>query len=254
MTPDHFSRVYAHQEYLTPGEPETLDLLGAALLTGRSQLVMEVASGKGEAACVIASRRGCRVVAVDRHPPFIALAARKVVERGLSGAVQLLRADGGRLPLAGDVFDAAYCIGAPSIVGLEACVRELHRTVRPGGVVVVSDIAWRSKPEQPLGPEWGWIARATEHLSGDDYRQALAQAGLEVERVHVHPREAWNAYHRPMLTVVAEERARGEQAFADEVERGIEVERRGVEAFFDYVTFVARNRLEADGGLSRQVS
>lgn len=55
----------------------------------------------------------------------------------------------------------------------------------------------------------------------------------------LHDRAAWDAYHQPMRAVAADERARGEAAFAGEVERGIEVERRGVETFLDYATFVA---------------
>ncbi len=242
MAADHFSRVYARQEYLTPGEPETLDFIADAVRSNRCALVLEVACGKGEAACVLAARTGCRVVAIDRHVPFLHVAGRKVAARRLADVVQLIRADGKRLPLAAATFDAAYCIGAPSIVGLESCLRELHRTVRPGGVVVVSDVVWRNKPEQPLGPEWGWLARATERLSADEYRTVLDDCGVNVQTVYLHSRAAWDEYHQPMRAVAADERARGEAAFAEEVERGLEVERRGVETFLDYATFIARNR------------
>src|SRR4051794_1907979 len=121
MTTDHFSRVYAHQEYLTPGEPETLDFIVAAIRADGGALVLEVACGKGEAACVVATRAGCRVVAVDRHVPFLCLAAGKVAARGLAARVAIIRADGRQLPMPGARFDAAWCIGAPSLVGLEPC-------------------------------------------------------------------------------------------------------------------------------------
>ena len=114
--------------------------------------------------------------------------------------------------------------------------------MRPAGAVVVSDIYWHHTPEQALGPEWGWFAQATMRLSLDEYRRVLTDCGLQVQAVYLHDEAAWEAYHRPMRRVVAEERARAEAAFADEVERGIEVERRGVEAFVGYVTFLARNR------------
>jgi ubiquinone/menaquinone biosynthesis C-methylase UbiE len=241
MMVDHYSRVYARQEYLTPGEPETVAFIAEAIRADSSSLVLEVASGKGEAACVLAEQTDCRILGVDRHPPFLAHAQHKITSRGLGDRVGLLRADGARLPLAAGRFDAAYCIGAPSIVGLERCLQELHRTVRPAGPVIVSDIVWRVKPDEPLGPEWGWFAEPQQRLSADEYARVLHDSGLTVQSIHIHSVAAWDAYHQPMRTVAADERARGDEAFASEVERDIDVERRGADAFVDYATFITRN-------------
>jgi len=235
-----YVRVYARQEYLTPGDPETVDLIVDGLQGLSAPRIVEVASGKGEAACALATRTGGQVTAVDRSPAFLLLARQKAVERGLASRVRLLHADGKQLPFPDGTFDAGCCMGAPSIVGLEPCLQELRRTVRQGGSIVVSDIYWHHRPEEPLGPEWGWLATETWRPALDEYRAAITAAGLVVEQTFLHPREAWDAYHAPMRLVVAEERARGEDAFADEVERGIEVEQRGVDAFLGYVTFVAR--------------
>lgn len=242
MAVDHFSRVYARQEYLTPGEPETLAFIVDAVRTSGASLVLEVACGKGEAACVLAASAGCRVVAVDRHIPFLALAAEKIAHRGLADKVGLLRADGQHLPAAPAIFAAAYCIGAPSIVGLEPCLRELHRVVRSGGAVIVSDVVWRQQPDGPLGPEWDWIARETERPSAAEYQAMIEACGLDVQGVHIHGRDAWETYFAPMRLVAADERARGEAAFADEVERDVALEGRAADTFLDYATFTARNR------------
>jgi len=66
--------------------------------------------------------------------------------------------------------------------------------------------------------------------------------GLRVERVHLHERSAWEAYWWPMLRVAQEAKTSqpADILFADEVESGVELERRAVEAFLDYATFVAR--------------
>jgi SAM-dependent methyltransferase len=243
---DHFSRVYARQEYMTPGAAETVALLADAARPDAGSRLLEVAFGKGEAACTLAEWFGCRVVAVERHPPFVEYAADKVRSRGLAGRVALLRADGRRLPVRDGAFDAGYCIGAPSLVGLDECLAELARAVRPGGVVTVSDIVWRRLPDAPLGPEWRWVADF-RRISVDEYRAAVEAGGLLVEAVHVHPREAWEVYHAPMLRVAADARAAGDAAFAADVEDGVAVERRAAEAFFDYASFVAR-RPSGSGG------
>jgi ubiquinone/menaquinone biosynthesis C-methylase UbiE len=242
MVADHYSRVYARQEYLTPGNPETVDCLVDAIGSGRDARVLEVACGKGEAACEIASRAGCTVVALDPHPPFLRHALAKIERRGLGEVVRLVRGDGTRLPFPDGSFDAGACMGAPSIVGLEPCLRELGRTVRAGGPVVVSDVYWHHLPSTPLGPEWRWLAGEQPRLSLDEYRRALTHAGMDVEEALVHDEAAWEAYQAPMMLAAAAERARGEAAFADDVEQGIEVERRAVAAFIGYVTFITRVR------------
>jgi len=237
-----FSRIYARQEYLTPGAAETVELIAEAVRPAADALLLEVAAGKAEAACTLAGRFACRVLAVEIYDPFVQYAAAKAWHWNLRDLVTVLRADGRRLPLRDAACDAGYCIGAPSIVGLEPCLVEMARAVRPGGHVIVSDAVWRTKPERPLGPEWEWLADAEPKLSAGEYAAALEAAGLRVERVHLHERPAWEAYWRPMLRV-AEEAKTAQPAdvlFADEVESGVELERRAVEAWLDYATFVAR--------------
>ncbi len=234
-----FTRIYARQEYLTPGAAETVDLIAETVRPDESTLLLDVACGKLEAACHLASHFACRIVALDIWDTFLHYAAAKAWFLNLRDLVAVLRADGKRLPVPAAAFDAAYCIGGPSIVGLEPCLRELARAVRPAGHVIVSDIVWRAKPEAPLGPEWKWIATMRQ-LSRDEYAAAVEAAGLRVERVHIHPRSAWEGYWRPMLQVAREARAAGDTAFADDNEAGIEMERRAVDTFLDYATFIAR--------------
>ncbi|MDP2674402.1 MAG: class I SAM-dependent methyltransferase [Dehalococcoidia bacterium] len=237
-----FLRIYARQEYLTPGAAGTVELIAEAVRPAADALLLEVAAGKAEAACTLAGRFACRVLAVELYDPFVQYAAAKAWHWNLRDLVTVLRADGRRLPLRGAACDAAYCIGAPSIVGLEPCLAEMARAVSPGGHVVVSDIVWRRKPEQPLGPEWKWVASAEPKLSAEEYAAAIQAAGLRVERVHIHDRSAWEAYWRPMLRVAEEAKTSqpADIAFADELESGVELERRAVEAWLDYATFIAR--------------
>ena len=239
--PDYL-RIYARQEYLTPGAAETVELIAEAVRPAADALLLEVAAGKAEAACTLAGRFACRVLAVEIYDPFVHYAAAKAWHWNLRDLVTVLRADGKRLPVRDGSCDAGYCIGGPSIVGLERCLAELARAVKPGGHVVVSDIVWRAKPEAPLGPDWKYVAAVEPKLSADEYAAAIEVAGLRVERVRVHERAAWEEYFRPMLRVAEEAKTSqpADIAFADEVESSVELERRAVEAFLDYATFIAR--------------
>jgi len=237
-----FPRIYSRQEYLTPGAGTTVEIIAETVRPDEGTWLLEVACGKGEAAATLAGRYACRILAVDLYDPFIHYAAAKFWHFNLRDLVTVVRADGKALPVREGGLDAAYCIGAPSIVGIAPALAEMARAVRPGGHVVVSDMVWRVKPEAPLGEEWGEIARLAPKLSADEYRAAIEGAGLSVARVHIHPLSDWEDYWRPMLEV-AEEAKRSQPAdvfFADEVECRVALERLAVETYIDHATFVAR--------------
>ena len=149
----------------------------------------------------------------------------------------MVQGDGRRLPIRTGVMNAAYCIGAPSIVGLRPALAELTRVVRPGGRVIVSDITWHEQPG-PLGREWGWAAAAAQ-TSTDHYVDELTSVGLLVDRVVMHDREAWDQYWQPLRVVADDARSAGDTAFADETQQLIDMERRAVDAWLDYTTFIA---------------
>ena len=240
-----WERLYARQEYMTPAAAQTVELVSKTCKPTAGSLILDVASGKGEAACVLSERHGCRVLCVDVYWPFLRHAASKVQERGLRDRVGLVCADGNCLPVPSATFDVACCIGAASIVGIESCLGELSRAVRSGGWVVVSDIVWRAKPEGPLGPEWGPVATVEPRLSENEYATAMRASGLEVMTTVVHDKASWEAYLRPMLEVIEQTRQDSPDdpealAWAEDMETGIRVERRAVEEFLDYATLVAR--------------
>ncbi len=237
-----FLRIYSRQEYLTPGAPRTVETIAETVRPGEGTWLLDMASGKGEAAATLASRFACRIVAVDLYDPFIHYATAKFWHFNLRDLVTVVRGSGRSLPVHDGAVDAAYCIGGPSIVGLEPALAELARVTRPGGHVIVSDLVWRAQPDPPLGKEWRWLAEAEPKLSAEEYAAAVGRAGLTVERTHIHPASDWEEYWRPMLEVAAEAKTSqpADVFFADDVESGVGLERRAVEQYIDYATFVAR--------------
>jgi SAM-dependent methyltransferase len=238
--PDYL-RIYAKQEYLTPGAPATVEMIAETVQPTEHTVLLDMASGKGEAAATLAGRFACQIVAVEPYDPFVHVSGAKFWFYNLSDLVSLVRANGRRVPVRDAAIDAAYCIGGPSIVGLDRALSELARVTKPGGHVIVSDVVWRAKPEAPLGPEWKWLAEA-EQISADEYRQRIETTGLAVQSTHIHPVSDWEDYFAPMLEVGKEARI-GDTVdlfFAEEMDETIALERRAVDAYLDYATFIAR--------------
>ena len=236
-----FLRIYSKQEYLTPGAPKTVEIIAETVQPDENTVLLDLASGKGEAAAHLASHYACQIVAIEPFDPFVHVSTAKFYFYNLRDLAQVVRANGRRLPIKDGAVDAAYCIGAPSIVGLDAALRELARVTRPGGHVIVSDAVWRSKPESPLVPEWKWLAEA-EQLSAEEYAARIEDTGLKVERTYTHPVSDWEDYFAPMLEVAREARTSQpmDLFFAEEQEATVALERRAVEEFLDYATFVAK--------------
>lgn len=236
-----FTRIYAKQEYMTPGAAETVAIIAETVRPDESTQLLEVAAGKGEASATLASQFGCKIVAVEPYDAFVHIGAAKFWFFNLRDLVTVLRADGRRLPLRDGVMDAAYCIGAPSIVGLERGLAEMARVVRPGGHVIVSDVVWRSKPGELDPKEWDWMAGARQ-ITAEEYGGVIESKGLRVVRTQVHGYEAWEEYFAPMRAVAAEAKTAqpADVFFADDVESKIALERRAAQAWMDYATFVAR--------------
>jgi len=236
-----YARIYARQEYLTPGAAETVDIIAESVQPTEQSLLLDIACGKGEAAATLAGRFACRIAAVELYDPFIHHTAAKAWFFNLRDLITVLRASGRRLPVRDGVFDAGYCIGGPSIVGLKDCLREMARATKSGGQVIVSDVVWRTQPGTLSVDEWKWLA-GMEQTSLDEYAGIIEASGLRVDRTHMHERVAWDAYWRPMLDVANEAKTSqpADIAFADDVESAVALERRAVNQYIDYATFVGK--------------
>ncbi|HYM15070.1 MAG TPA: class I SAM-dependent methyltransferase [Dehalococcoidia bacterium] len=230
--------VYGTQEYLTPGAAETLDLIDRTFELEDGALVLDVAYGRGSGALRLAAR-GWRVLGVDTHP-FAVQVARGAGARALGERAAFVTGDGGALPVRDGVCDAAICIGGPSIIGTQRCLRAMHRALRRGGWLAVSDWMWRSVPVPPDAIPAGY---GIEPLTADGYAALVRGLGFEVAHASALPREAWDAYYAPIRPRVAELRA----AHADTPPQPIEAELRAWDsgigaAWWRYGVVIARRR------------
>src|SRR5512142_1643631 len=83
----------AQHELMNPTSAEKILLLGERLGLGPESHVLDVASGRGGPALLLAETFGCRLTCVERSPEFVAAARERVAAAGLEDRVELVLAD-----------------------------------------------------------------------------------------------------------------------------------------------------------------
>lgn len=107
---------------------------------GPGDVLVDVACGTGDIG-LLARREGATVVGVDFSFPMLGIAA----DRGLAG--RLSRGDALSLPIADDAVDAVTCgFGLRNFVAIPPFVEEAARVLKPGGRIVLLEVATPSNP------------------------------------------------------------------------------------------------------------
>jgi ArsR family transcriptional regulator len=143
-----------------------------AMLVGKDAVVADVGSGTGEF-LVALTRRVARVIGVDNSEKMLEAARERVERSGLTN-VTLRLGEAEALPIGDGECDAAYSsmllhhLAEPALG-----IREMARVVKPGGKVVISDLAKH---------EYDWareiMADVWLGFTEDEIREWLTQAGL----------------------------------------------------------------------------
>ena len=142
-----FHVVESAHELQNPTSVDKVRLLGERLRLGPRSRVLDVGSGRGGPALVLAHAFGCRITCVERSEEFLGDARRRVLEAGLGELIDLVRADGRDFQIEPEAYDAALCLGASFIWGgLDATLAALVPGVRPGGTVAIGEPYWRGWP------------------------------------------------------------------------------------------------------------
>jgi SAM-dependent methyltransferase len=166
-----------------PGGSALTRELARALGVGPGQLVVDIASGPGTSALLLAGSTGCDVVGLDLAVGSAAAAAARAREAGQGGAVRFLCADAEALPLAGASVSGVLCECAFCLFPDKArAAKEIARVLRPGGRLVLSDVT----AEPALLP--GELHTLDAHVACvadarplDETAALLGTAGLTVE-------------------------------------------------------------------------
>ncbi len=192
---------FAPLSRLGPGD--TQSTLRALHHTGLSpQSNLQVADlGCGTGASTLALTRAlprAQVTAVDLLPELLAGLSRRAHTAGLTDRITPLPASMDALPLAPASLDLIWCEAAIYSMGFRAGARTWRPLLRPGGVLVVSEVVWTT-PERPAELEAFWTDEYAEMGHRADKLAVLEAEGYHVLHTFDLPRTAWlNDYYAPV--------------------------------------------------------
>ena len=117
----------------------------------RDKKVLDIGSGLGGPALLLAGEMGARVTGIDLEGPLVARAQTYAAEAGLDDRIEFRQVEAGPLPFENASFDVVYSSGALIHVDDKAGLfGEVFRVLEPGGVFACYD--WM-KGDAPYGAD-----------------------------------------------------------------------------------------------------
>jgi SAM-dependent methyltransferase len=216
VIPRYYIVAEREHEIQNPTSEEKLLLLGRRLRLGSESRVLDIASGRGGPAVILAEAFGCLVDGIEIAPEFHAAAVERAQARWLSQLVSFGLGDALNEALPAGEYDAALCLGASFVYGsLADTVEALTPAVRPGGHVVVGEPFWRRLPlpddYQDRADPWTTLA---------DTVVIFETSGIPVVSVIASSEDDWDRYETLHWRAVEEWlAANADDADADDVRR-----------------------------------
>ena len=186
-----YAVVEARHGLQNPTSPEKIRELGERLDLRPDAHVLDIASGKGGPALLLAETFGCLLTCVERAPEFVAAARERTAAAGLEDRIEIVEADAAAYELGS--YDAALCLGGSFVYG--GLVPTLERLRKAAPLVAVGEPYWR---EWPLPAEAGsdaeeWVPEE-EFLPLSETIERAESAGVRVVSLIASSLDDWDRY------------------------------------------------------------
>ena len=171
-----------------PGGLELTRRLARALDLRSGERVLDVASGPGATAFLLAAEFGVEVDGVDLGEQSVAGANAKAVANGLAERVRFHVGDAERLPLEDASVDVVVCECAfCTFPDKPTAAAEMARVLEPGGRIGITDVVLDpNRLREELKTLAGWVACLADARPVDEYVDLLSDAGLRVTLREAH--------------------------------------------------------------------
>ena len=161
---------------------EATEDMAAQLPIAESDHILDVGSGLGGPARYLARRFGCRISGIDLTAEFCDVARHLTALLGLADRVSLRQGDALAMPFGDAAFDGAYSMNVSmNIADKRALYREIHRVLKPGAWLMLSEVAQGPGGAPDYPTPWARTAASSFLATQDETRESLAACGFAIE-------------------------------------------------------------------------
>jgi SAM-dependent methyltransferase len=178
--PDNISpdALKAVDEFHIGGAEATAALL-EKLTIGPETEVLDIGSGIGGTARMVAARYGCRVTGVDLTPHFVETACALSAMCGMADRVRFEVGSAVALPLPDASFDVALLLHVGMNVPDKASLfREARRVLRKGGTFAIYEVMRTGEGDLAFPVPWAESAELSALETPQTYRAAARETGF----------------------------------------------------------------------------
>jgi SAM-dependent methyltransferase len=181
------------------GDVETERALDLAGIDRQRPLeVADIGCGTGASTLLLARLLNARITAVDFLRDFLDVLEERGRERGVAGRISTLACSMEALPFADSQFDVIWSEGAIYNIGFRRGIAEWHRFLKPGGLLVASEITWLTD-ERPEELQRYWDSEYPEIDLASAKIRDLETNGYSPVGYFMLPRHCWlDNYYRPL--------------------------------------------------------
>ncbi|MEW2254812.1 class I SAM-dependent methyltransferase [Streptomyces sp. NPDC047869] len=177
-----------------PFTGEQLAALGQALHLTPGTRVLDLASGSGEMLCTWAHAHRIVGTGVDISTEFTARARARAAELGVTDQVAFVHGDASG-HVADEPVDLAACIGATWIGdGVAGTIDLLHRSLRPGGLLLIGEPYWRHEPPDQQTVEACHAGAKEDFRLLPELIERFGELGYDLVEMVLADQNSWDRY------------------------------------------------------------